>query len=108
MADTGCATCRDLLSEGLNLCVRARQMDAMDRRKATIDASCDPEWVNSERFEAHVARNNIANPHQPIHTRSATVHLWVQDQYDRDLLDWEIKARQHLSGCSSPEGEANG
>lgn len=31
-----CDECTTLLSEGLDLCVRARKMDAMDRREATL------------------------------------------------------------------------
>lgn len=88
---------RTLLSEGLDLCVRARKMDAMDRRASTLAVSCDPEaWQASGRFDAYVARNNIEMPHAPIHTRSATVAVWMQEQYDKDLADWEARARKAL------------
>lgn len=91
-------TARSLLSEGLDLCVRARQMDAMDRRAASLACSSDPDgWQASGQFERYVARHNAANPDQPIATRSLTVALWVQDQYDRDLADWERRARHHLT-----------
>lgn len=87
----------ELLSEGLSLCVRARQMDAMDRRSAAIGASVVPEeWQASGRFDKYVERHNIDYPDQQIHPRSATVHLWVQDQYEKDLADWERRARAHL------------
>lgn len=77
---SGCDQCRALLSEGLDLCVRARDMDAT--------------------FDQYVAGNNITRPHAPISTRSATMPLWFLDQYERDLADWEAKARRHLmQGC---------
>jgi hypothetical protein len=72
-------------------------MDARDRREATLAASCDSkEWVESGQFDRHVARHNIVRPEAPISTRSATVRLWEQDQYDTDLAAWEAKARKHL------------
>ncbi|TGP27969.1 hypothetical protein EN814_09820 [Mesorhizobium sp. M2D.F.Ca.ET.171.01.1.1] len=86
-----------LLAEGLDLCVRARKMDEMDRRKATLEFSQDPDgWVESGMFDRHVKRHNIEYPDQRIHPRSATVHLWMQDQYEKDLADWERRARKHL------------
>lgn len=96
-----CDTCRTLLSEGLDLCVRARKMDAMDRREATLKVSkCADEWVESGVFDEYVERHNIQNPDQPIATRSGTVALWLQDQYEKDLAEWERKARHHLmQGC---------
>lgn len=96
------ACCRKLLGEGLDLCVRARDMDATDRRKATLAVSVEPDaWVASGRFDAHVKRHNWTNPDQPIATRSGTVMLWVQDQYEKDLADWERRARRHLmEGCN--------
>ena len=87
-----------LLAEGLDLCVRAREIDAGFRRAATLACSSDPEaWQADGTFGRHVARNNIENPHAPISTRSATPYLWVQDQYDRDLADWEKRARATLA-----------
>jgi len=99
----GCAICRQLLSDGLDLCVRARKMDAMDRRENTLAISADPDsWIDSGRFDEHVARNNIYYPHQPLSTRSGTVPLWLNEQYDRDLLAWEEKSRVHLmQGCEN-------
>lgn len=90
-----------LLSEGLDLCVRARQMDAMDRRAATLAVSSVPdEWQASGQFDRYVARHNIEVPHAPISTRSGTVALWAQEQYDKDLADWECRARKALMNRS--------
>ena len=87
-----------LLSEGLDLCVRARNMDAMDRRAATLAVSSDPAaWQESGAFDRHVAAHNRQFPDQPISTRSATSPLWVQDQYEKDLADWERRARERLA-----------
>lgn len=99
----GCDVCRTLLSEGLDLCVRARQMDAMDRRAATLAASSNPQkWEESGMFDKYVARHNVQRPHAPISTRSGTVALWLQEQYDTDLTAWENKSRHHLmQGCQS-------
>lgn len=92
-----------LLSEGLDLCVRARNMDAQDRRQATLNASCDPEgWLNSGDFDRHVARHNIVNPDQPLATKCATLHLWVQDQYEKELADWERRTRAFLLRRKEP------
>lgn len=98
-----CCTCRELLAQGLDLCVRDRDMDARDRRQATLDASCDAEgWVESGEFDRHIARHNIVYAHAPISTRSATVRLWEQDHYEKDLAAWEASARQHLmQGCAA-------
>jgi hypothetical protein len=98
-----CDTCRSLLSEGLDLCVRARKMDAMDRRTATLTMSKDPEaWVNGGRFDEYVEQYNIDRPDRPIATRSGTVALWLEEQYQTDLAEWERKSRHHLmQGCVS-------
>ena len=86
-----------LLSEALDLCVRARNLDGMRRREAHLEASSDPEfWVGSGRFAQFVEMNNADNRHAPISTRSATMPLWLADQYDRDLADWEQRARAYL------------
>jgi hypothetical protein len=96
-----CETCRDLLNEALNLAVRSDQFEEQNRRQAALDASGDAdEWIESGRFDAHVERHNFHYPHKPMATRSLTMHLWVQDQYDKDLADWQAKARAHLTkGC---------
>ena len=62
-----------LLSEGLDLCARARKMDAMEHERAEYYAS---------------------NPHV---TRSATIPAWAEEQYQRDLAEWESRARAYLS-----------
>ena len=93
--------CKKLLSQGLDLCVRARKLDAMDRRTHQLQASvCPIEWQESGRFDTFVERHNIDNPAHQIATRSGTPALWVQDQYERDLHDWEDRTRKHLmQGC---------
>ena len=63
-----------LLSEALDLCVRARTLD----QTAEQTEQGGPEWSN---FAA---------------TRCATPHLWVLDQYDKDLSEWEERARSTL------------
>ncbi|GGE18530.1 hypothetical protein GCM10011390_42130 [Aureimonas endophytica] len=89
---------RQLLSEGLDLCVRARAMDAMDRRSAALAASCDPEgWQASGDFDRYVERHNVSDADRPISTHSGTMPLWVQEQYETDLADWERRARAALS-----------
>ena len=87
---------RKLLSEALDLCVRARNMDAMDRGETAIKASKDPTWESSEKFSEWITDHNEKNPHAPIATKSGTVPMWLQEQYDRDLADWEARARKHL------------
>lgn len=72
MTDIHKDTLATLLSEGLDLCVRARKLD---------------ETVGSM----------IATPRDGVMTRSGTPALWVMDQYDRDLADWETRARKALS-----------
>lgn len=90
------ACCRELLSEGLDLCVRARKLDAMVRTMAVQDHTPD--------LERMAARHNEQWPDQPIMSRSATIPLWVQDQYETDLAAWERKARKHLmEGCGNAQ-----
>jgi hypothetical protein len=63
-----------LLSEGLDLCVRARKLDdAMERAMLASDAA---------------AREGG--------TKCGTPALWVRDQYERDLASWEERARAGL------------
>lgn len=93
-----CDQCRQILSEGLDLCVRARALDAQDRTAAQVAVSEAPaEWW-AENIERRAARHNAVFPHQPMSVRCATVPLWVSDQYDKDLADWEARARAHLLG----------
>ena len=57
----------NLLSEALDLCIRARKLDDMPRPGD-----------------------------DPFMPRSGTPALWVQEQYDNDLADWENRARVAL------------
>lgn len=91
-----CEACQKLLSEGLDLCVRARKMDAQDRTDAQIAMSHAPKEWWDENLERRAARHNAMFPDQPMSSRSATLPLWVQDQYEKDLAEWERKARNHL------------
>ena len=98
-----CKVCRDLLDEALNLACRSDQFEEQRRRQATLDASIDPEaWQKGGRFDAHVERHNATFPHQRIAPKCATMHLWLQDQYDKDLAGWQDRARAHLmKGCET-------
>jgi len=92
-----CATCRELLNEALNLAVRSEQFEEQRRREAALDAVSDPDaWQADGTFDRYVERHNINRPHAKIAPRSMTMHLWVQDQYDKDLAAWQEKARAHL------------
>lgn len=97
-----CDTCRELLNEALNLAVRSDQFEEQNRRRSTLAASVDAEeWEQSGMFARHVERHNIENPHIQIAPTCATMHLWVQDQYDKDLADWQTRSRAHLmQGCA--------
>ena len=101
-----CDDCRALLSEGLDLCVRARAMDAQDRTAAAMSASsASKEWWDAN-LAARAQMHNETFPDQPMSSRSATLPLWVQDQYERDLAEWERRARHHLTqGCVAPRME---
>jgi hypothetical protein len=91
-----CDQCAKLLSEGLDLCVRARKLDAQDRANASISASRHGGvWESSGLF-------NEEWPYREIAPKSATIPIWVADQYERDLAAWEQKARHHLmQGCAA-------
>lgn len=106
-----CEMCQTLLSEGLDLCVRARKLDAQDRANASIAASVDGEaWEASGIFKRYAKMHNEHWPDQQIATRSMTIPLWMQDQYERDLADWERRGREHLArGCApTPPAAAAG
>lgn len=94
-----CATCTDLLNEALNLTVRGRTLDGIQRRADTLDASKDPEgWQEDGTFDRYVARHNCTcDPWRHIETRSLTPQLWAEDQFQRDLHDWETRARKHMT-----------
>lgn len=61
----------EVLSEGLDLCIRAKELDAQVERA----------------IQAGMGRIF------PEGTRCATPAVWVQQQYDMDLDAWEKKAR---------------
>lgn len=79
-----------LLSEGLDLCVRARKMDAQDRTNAMAEAF---PGIDMERV---APRLNAGLSWAPYETRSATIPIWLQEQYERDLAAWEARARTTL------------
>lgn len=99
----GCETCKTLLSEGLDLCVRARRLDAQERTNTQREISGDKEWWDEPaNVERRAAMHNALFPDQPMATKCATLALWVQDQYEKDLADWERRARHHLmQGCET-------
>lgn len=86
------ACCRKLLSEGLDLCVRARKLDMQERTNVVAEIS--PGTDLARYAERHNAWDD--NAHRPVGTRSGTIPLWVHDQYERDLADWERRSRHHL------------
>ena len=91
-------TCHGLLNEALNLACRSDQFEEQRRRQAALDASSDAdEWIESGSFDRHVARHNERNPHSRIAPKCMTMHLWVQDQYDKDLADWQSRTRAFLA-----------
>lgn len=67
-----------LLSEGLNLCVRGRKLD---------DAV----------MKAEIAGGIGDLDRRHDQTRCLTPALWVIDQYDNDVAEWEARARTTLS-----------
>lgn len=95
MADTAIS----LLNDALNLAVRGRRLDELQRRADYLAASADGEaWEASGKFDAYVARHNAKrDPWRHIETRSITPQLWVIDQYERDLYEWEVRARAFLT-----------
>ena len=100
MSDAKHEDAASLLSEGLDLCVRARKMDAQDRTAAQMAISSAPQEWWDENIEARAARHNEIFPDQPMSTKCGTLALWVQDQYEKDLADWERRARAFLSGVA--------
>lgn len=86
--------CKTLLSEGLDLCVRARKLDAQDRTNTMAEV------FPGTDLERAAPRLNASRPEAPYMTRSLTIPLWVQEQYETDLAEWERRARHHLTqGC---------
>lgn len=100
-----CGTCLDLLNEALNLAVRSERMEEQNRREAALDAASDPDaWQESGRFDQYVERHNIEYPDRQIAPRSMTMHLWVMDQYEKDLADWMKRAKTFLSTSDGRDG----
>jgi hypothetical protein len=97
----GCDMCRTLLSEGLDLCVRARKLDMQER------TNIEAEMLGDEALlERRAARHNALYPDAPILTRSATIPMWVQEQYETDQANWERRSRHHLTqGCPTPSAK---
>ena len=93
-----CDDCTALLNEALNLTLRGRKLDAVQRRQSMLDASGDAdEWKESGRFDRYVESHNLTRePWNQIETRSLTPQLWAEDQFQRDLHDWESRARKHM------------
>lgn len=75
--DTTVDPIKILLAEGLDLCVRARKLDEDDEAKVMRDSF-------------HLL------PEHPA-MKCGTPWLWTRDQYDKDLADWEARARKALS-----------
>lgn len=104
----GCQECTHLLSRALDLAVRARKLDAQQRSNDAVERStCGDEWERSGLFGEYAAQNNAAQPWREMMPRSATLPVWVIDQYDKDLHDWERQARLHLMGCINREGDGD-
>ena len=76
----------DLLSEGLDLCVRARKIDDGLKEKAMRDLFPEAAAMYPEFWH-----------------RSATPYVWVQEQYDTDLAEWEARARKFLLAPHPPQ-----
>lgn len=98
VANPFCPVCADLLHEALDLTLRGRTLDGIQKRQANLDASVDPDaWQRGGRFDAYVAMHNAdAEPWNMIETRSLTPRLWAEDQFASDLYDWEQRARKHM------------
>ncbi|KXV17106.1 hypothetical protein [Gluconobacter oxydans] len=96
-----CEKCCELLSQGLDLCVRARKLDEIDRRNNFLAASvCPDEWQKDGLFDKFIERWNAMNSDRQCSTKSGTIALWVQEQYEADLAEWERKGCHHLmQGC---------
>lgn len=87
----------ELLAEGLDLCVRARWLDAQDRTNTELEVSSDgAAWEASGKYGRHAKMHNELFPHAQVMSKSATIPLWVQDQYEKDLAAWETKARSAM------------
>lgn len=79
------------LSRGLDLCVRARSLDAQDRTNVMVETFPGIDMTRAG------PRLNAVFPDTPYTTRSATIPVWLQQQYDTDLAAWESETRTMLS-----------
>ncbi len=94
--------CTKLLSEGLDLCVRARRLDAQQRSNDMA------EFFPGFDLEKGAAGLTANRPDAPYLPKSATIPLWVQDQYETDLADWERRTRRHLTQGCDADGKGEG
>lgn len=94
-----CDECTSLLHEALNLTVRGRRLDAIQNRASCLAASvAAEEWQKSGQFDRYVERHNArCEPWRYIEPRSLTPQLWVEEQFERDLHEWEQRARKHMT-----------
>ena len=94
-----CVDCIALLHEALNITVRGRKLDAIANRASCLAASTSAEeWQKSGQFDRYVnIRNESCAPWRYIEPRSLTPQLWIEDQFNRDLDDWETRARKHMN-----------
>lgn len=101
-----CNTCTQLLNEALNLTVRGRTLDGIQRRSDNLEASVDPEgWQRDGVFDSYVEMHNAeCELWRHIETRSLTPQLWAEDQFQKDLYDWETRSRRHLMDDCRKEG----
>lgn len=79
------------LSKGLDLCVRARRLDAQDRTNIMTETFPGIDMTRA------APRLNAVFPDTPYETRSATIPVWIQQQYDTDLTAWEADTQRMLS-----------
>jgi hypothetical protein len=93
-----CPICQALLNEALDLTVRGRTLDSIQRRADTLAVSKNPEgWQRHGVFDRHVEYHNAnAEPYDQIETRSLTPTLWAEEQFSKDLYEWEQRARKHM------------
>lgn len=94
-----CSDCIALMHQALNLTSRGRKLDAIRNRENVLAATSDAdEWQKSGRFDKYVERHNLTcDPWREIEHLSMTVQLWVEDQFERDLHEWEKQARKHMT-----------
>ena len=94
----GCDACIALMHEALNLTVRGRRLDAIANRASCLAASvAADEWQQSGQFDRYVEMHNArCEPWRHIEPRSLTPQIWAEEQFERDLHDWEQRSRKHM------------